>query len=417
MIEDFIDSALIIDDVEGEIEGLMAVLLSKDIYVKYYSPEEIKGISGLRNRKIIFLDLYLSKTSGNDIEGHISEIRRIFTHSIGKNFGSYGIVLWSAHNEQIDALKQKMSLDIQKDSYSAPLFIVGLPKTKYLKDGFGSFFNDLNEKVNSDTAANFFIQWETLVKKGKDKAINSIYSLANKYENQEKHLRYILYKIAENYTGVDISKTTSYPLEGDAYKAFNDLLHYEIVNETDSVSSKILHNTASLQSYDISNEDKEKLYSEINSKLFIDTKNIKQAFPIPGNVYKLTEVNSQYKVEDCPADSIPVIIEITPPCDFSNNKKGGRSRILSGFIYEYSKAAHKYNSEHYYKELWPIKLPDKENSQMIIFDFRYTGSLKEVELKDATKYQILFRAKDKLFADILQKLSSHVARLGLSIIH
>ena len=35
-------------------------------------------------------------------------------------------------------------------------------------------------------------------------------------------------------------------------------------------------------------------------------------------------------------------------------------------------------------------------------------------LKDDSKYRIIFRAKSKLFADILQKYSSYSARLGIS---
>jgi hypothetical protein len=61
-------------------------------------------------------------------------------------------------------------------------------------------------------------------------------------------------------------------------------------------------------------------------------------------------------------------------------------------------------------------LNDHATSQMIVFDFRYFGMIKEDELKNAAQYQILFRTKDKLFADIIQKFSSHIARLGLAII-
>jgi hypothetical protein len=53
---------------------------------------------------------------------------------------------------------------------------------------------------------------------------------------------------------------------------------------------------------------------------------------------------------------------------------------------------------------------------MVRFDFRYFGSVDEDDLKNETKYKLLFRTRDKLFADILQKLSSHTARLGLPII-
>ena len=73
--------------------------------------------------------------------------------------------------------------------------------------------------------------------------------------------------------------------------------------------------------------------------------------------------------------------------------------------------------ESYYKELYPIKYGTEETLKIIIFDFKFFNSINEVELKDAANFKILFRAKDKLFADILQKLSSHTARLGLAVIH
>ena len=53
----------------------------------------------------------------------------------------------------------------------------------------------------------------------------------------------------------------------------------------------------------------------------------------------------------------------------------------------------------------------------MVFDLRYFGMLDESDLQDANKYKIIFKAKEKLFADILQKLSSYNARLGLSVIH
>lgn len=55
-------------------------------------------------------------------------------------------------------------------------------------------------------------------------------------------------------------------------------------------------------------------------------------------------------------------------------------------------------------------------NKLIIFDFRYLYTPKTEDLKNANKYKVIFRAKPKLFADILQKFSSHAARLGLSSI-
>jgi len=419
MIENFIDSVLIIDDVEDEIKGLSELLESKDIWVKYFHPENAKKAKSLKNRKLVFLDLYLSKTSGNDVEGHISEIRQILQNAIGKNFGSYGIVIWSAHVDEINKLKQKIANDFQHGRYTMPLFIIGLPKVKYLKEGFASLFADLDAEINGNPAASFFIQWDFFVKQGKDNAISSIYSLVKDYEKQDDLLKYVLFRIAENHTGIHQSQSANYPFEPDAYKALSDILHYEVIRKADTTNTKIFEKPASIQSLKIEAQQQEFLYSEINDKLLIDYNNLNQDFPIPGNVYEILDAESFFIAADAPKDSKHIILEITPPCDFSNNKKGGRSRIVGGFICPFAKEQlqKSYKKENYYSEIWPIKVNGIEKSQMIIFDFRYFGSIPEEVLKNPAKYRLAFRTKDKLFADILQKLSSHASRLGLSIIH
>ena len=63
--------------------------------------------------------------------------------------------------------------------------------------------------------------------------------------------------------------------------------------------------------------------------------------------------------------------------------------------------------------LHPITIGN-EKVLCLIIDFRYLITVKDTELKDKDEYEIWFRAKPKLFADILQKFSSHAARLGLS---
>ena len=65
----------------------------------------------------------------------------------------------------------------------------------------------------------------------------------------------------------------------------------------------------------------------------------------------------------------------------------------------------------------PLMSSEDSNPKFICFDFRYTTAVKQEDLQDGSKYEILFRAKPKLFADVLQKFSAHAARLGLSVIH
>ena len=53
----------------------------------------------------------------------------------------------------------------------------------------------------------------------------------------------------------------------------------------------------------------------------------------------------------------------------------------------------------------------------IVFDFRCLWTLTDTEIKNEDKYKLWFKAKPGLFADVLQKFSSHASRLGLNDIH
>ncbi len=461
MITDFIDSVLIIDDKEDEIKELKELLEKNDIWTKYYAPETLKTLEApLKNRKIIFLDLYIDSKEPN-VKGQISIIRKLFKETVGKDFGTYGVVLWSAHTNEIDELKNKMQNDA--DEYTLPLFIIGLEKAKYLGKSFDGLFDDLNQELGENTAASFFIKWSTLVNQGRDKAIKNIYSLVQDYEKQDMNLQFILFQLARNYTGIPYDELEDYPLHNDALKSFNDMMAYEITSNQD-IANDLFVDTEKISFIGISEDTKDytyhaqnringktddkkikkstteltkaekktaphddaikkleseiyNVYADINSKLLIDNITTNQNKVIPGNIYEIIDTSCLFKVNDIPEDSKGILIEMTPPCDFANKSRIS-PRVLGGFMSKYTnKELGNYSKDYYYKYMWPFNLEGQDNPQMCIFDYRYFGFIEEDKLKDASQYKLLFRAKDRLFADILQKLSSHTARLGLSIIH
>lgn len=60
----------------------------------------------------------------------------------------------------------------------------------------------------------------------------------------------------------------------------------------------------------------------------------------------------------------------------------------------------------------PILLENKV--RYMVFDYTYLVTESIEKLTDTDSYEICYRAKPKLFAHILQRFSSHAARLGLS---
>lgn len=423
MITDFIESALVIDDKPEDVSNLISVLEDNGIAVTFYEPDNIKGRAKLKNRKIIFLDLYLDKTS-TELKGHIAKIRKILKEKIGNNFGTYGIILWSAHTDEIEQLQGKIQIDKNNNEYTSPSFLVGLDKVKYMKNGgdYSSLFVDINTALQQDPSAKFFMEWYNSVKMAQDNTISKIYSLIPDYSKRANDFLYILQKMALNYTGIPSNQLNGYPLHIDAFKAFDDILHAELINCQKS-GSNIFSNP--VQAFSKPN-DLPNIYAHINAAILIDGNNIDQNSVIPGNIYEIKGANSLFKSDKAPQGAKNIVIEITPPCDFSNNGKRVKARLIGGFLINAESDPKrmkaqidtlKCKKECFYSEIYPVIIPQDTVPQILILDFRYFGAEEDANLKDAKKYEILFRAKPKLFADIIQKFSSHAARLGLSVIH
>lgn len=195
-------------------------------------------------------------------------------------------------------------------------------------------------------------------------------------------------------------------------------------------------------------EEKTKALSKLNSLLLLDFHNLSQELVLPGNIYEVIENNNPiyfntfyYKDNeinitehsafkgikndvtssgnDEPKTIKRIAIEISPPCDFAGRKKQLQSRLVGGIILDDDKILRDkyFKGEGFYSFLYPLHIEGIEKPQMVIFDFYKFQTVKEEELRDLNKYKIFAKAKDKLFADVLQKLSSHTARLGIAIMY
>lgn len=419
MITDFIDSVIIIDDQEKEIEELAKQLQGEDISVKIQlidpQDKQFKNIIPLKKyRQLIFMDLSLDDSI--NIKNNIStEIRPILLKILPATKGCYGLVVWSKHTEDISILKEKLLED--KEKYCLPMFIVSFDKSKYLQNGYNGILEDLKNILQNDKAAYFFVNWMSSIKSASGKAISDIYSLVADYDKQKTELMYILYKMALNHTGIPDDQVVGYDLTTDAYKAFDELLYSDLTNQQCESDVNIFD---SIPQNPWRNNLQEELfnYAKLNTKQFIDGINIKQDIIVPGNIYKIIENKSDFKIQNQPKNSISIGIELTPPCDFSHKKIN--SKLVRGFIYDLSSSDNDkiwkfmnitFKGDNKYL-FWPIEIDTKPC--VLCFDFRYTFMFSDENLKDDSKYRIIFRAKSKLFADILQKYSSYSARLGIS---
>ena len=330
-IADYIKSALIIDNKEEEIKGLQDVLLSEGTYFTFYTPKDIDNDEkSIKNHQIIFMDFSLDDTK-KPID-NIALIRKALKKICSDNFGSYGLVLWTKHMEYIQEVKMKLSIDSENNTYTTPLFVVGLDKSAYLQNGYRSLWDDLNSQLLENNAALFFFNWRNSVDAASDNALNNMYHLVPNYNEQTKGFLYLLYQMAKNYSGIPTDDLKVYDgMHTDAYRAFDELLYSDLISQQSKLEN-IFPET--IEKPDYSFEKELDQIAKINSRQLLDLSITDQNIVLPGNVYKIVKSNSFLELKGAPKrqkyNPIPLAIEMTPPCDFAHKKLS--SRLVGGIM-------------------------------------------------------------------------------------
>lgn len=466
-IEDVIKRAVVIDNIVDEGKGVVKALDQADvptdfIHVKSDGSEDVVT-SYAHPRELIIADLLLNEKQ-DEVKTNISRLIGIINKLQPDNAKFYGIVVWTKHINLTDDFLERISKAVklgmeygekneaqeEKDEEelatvvylrNPPLFILQLDKMRYNKEGewnFSNLLNDINVELEKSKTAYFSLRWKQKVNEAIDNVTNQIFQLATDYKKYEDELPFLLKELSKNETGEKEDES----LTVGAYKAFDNLLHSELTSIIEAESfpdlSGIIGNP-----YGDDIKKMQIMSAKINASLFIDSHIINTKEILPGNIYRVLDTNSPLNVLEEDSVEIPlkgdqekfnlskkyskvnIAIELTPPCDFSNKKI--YSRYVGGYIFDiplgHFKLGKKNNiifespREDKRYALSPVFVPNEEHVKCIVFDFRYLWTLKENEINDELKYKLWFKAKPGLFADILQKFSSHASRLGINDIH
>lgn len=422
LLTEFVNSILIIDDKDEEVEKLKVLLSQKDLYVIHEHPESLLQREKIHKKDLVFLDFMLDDE--NSFKTILSSfVRPIFKKHFSDKF-PYGIVLWTKHEEYVEEFYERLKKDTLVDKkYTAPMFIVSLDKTKYLKDdNYSTVFKDIEMELFKSFSASFFINWNAKISSSIYSSVSDIYHLTGNYITQDADVKRIIYKLAINKVGVSNKEIKKYTknnsLSSDAYKAFDDLL-YSNLNHHEKKQLQLFHNY-SLP--DETSDEKIKDAALVNTKIFLEKDELDKSIVIPGNIYKVLRNDKYLKSELMDEDCTMIAIELTPPCDYSQEKKRN-SKLIGGYIKEIKqedgvpieKTWNKFTQNFEYRYLlWPVCLGEDKNYCLIAFDFHCEKILSDSSVCNSNNFELLFRAKTPLFADILQKYSSNKARLGIS---
>lgn len=453
-IEEIVQRAIVIDNRQEEADGLVKALEENDIAVDELIIKEDEEITQkfTHNRELIFADLLLDEKPEHLIS-NISRLINILNQIQCSTFGPYGLVLWTKHdddnteflrrlnrsiyekpNENDNTEEEEISTDIHLNN--APIFVVCLPKGKYMKGDdhfdFSNVLQDLDGILQNNNAAYFSLTWFKSISDSASKVLSNMYQVAHDIEKQESKITYLLMKLAQNETA---SADKGHILTIGAYKAFDSLLNSELAG---LVRNESIPNFSNFDETPFGSETEElqKISATLNEKMFIDDQAINNNEILPGNVYEIIDKDSPLKISKEERTKLcikvndgefvntkdynckHIAVELTPPCDAANKKI--YSRMVGGYIVkmalgknEKGKIRFKCQSSEKTYAIYPIRLPKLDDVYVIIFDFRHLWTPRDEDIKNSTKFKLLFKFTPPLFADILQKFSSHASRLGL----
>jgi hypothetical protein len=288
---------------------------------------------------------------------------------------------------------------------------------KYMPNNWTMLLDDIQKQLEQNLSANFFLNWKHTVSIAENSTISKLYELCDNYSVEDNRIQHILYEMALNHIG--IHEASNEILAREAYKAVDEILYSELfVQQKEEVIAPFTIITDKRQNEN--SIDIYRLYAHLNACIFIDETNIDQNIVLSGNIYEIIDKRSPLILneKDCFDSTYPdsfryIAIEMTPPCDAMNKRIG--YRLVGGILFKtFDQNGVPCTCKNPGDKQYNLRLVQFDNEiYSIVFDFRYLHNPIETELKNAGKYKLIAKCKPKLFADILQKFSSHASRLGI----
>jgi hypothetical protein len=282
----------------------------------------------------------------------------------------------------------------------------------------------LKEKLKNLGIFEIFILWENMVYNSSSSVVNEFSRFVEFNDSWNDKLKQIFYKLAEAWASKRLNNNSSQDIIRNAFFTFGgifaDTFEKNIHQEPEESYNQM--DFSSLKS-----EVEKEVKGKINSRLLVDRSQLDGLYP--GNVYEnnrethikesLSTGGNAMKIEEIKNKSIPVIIEVSPLCDFVQDKMK-LSRIVEGFLCPVEvqingttiQTYKELKSSTHFLYISPV-IEHEEKLYRLVIDFRYFSANSIDEINENTP---IFRLRKDILIDIQTKLSSHINRPGVLFI-
>lgn len=419
---------VVIDNEPKEVIYLIRALSRHGISVTYLSgkKEELpeKPFSDVR---MIFLDLVLEGVPLGDNKSIVSTLISVLSRIVEKGrSGPFILAIWTKHPEKIKKVQralikesyQPFAIDLQKDEF------FDFEGEQKLEDSemFKKIEKKIQDKLQNIGIFDILLLWENLVHNSSATIVNEFSKLIisdGKWdaEKWDKEMKNIFHKLAEAKAGKTLNTNSSQEVLKHALFTFDGIF-------LDTLEKNIYKEQYNQMDFSfLQNGVGKDIKGKINSRLLLDTSELDKLYP--GNVYKIDEKDhindnltcSDTEIEEIKNESIPVIIEVSPLCDFAQNKMK-LSRIVKGFLCPIEVqidgttiqiCKKKLKNSAYFHYISPV-IEYNEKFYRLVIDFRHFSAKSIAEMNENTP---IFRLRKDTLIYIQTKLSSHINRPGV----
>lgn len=413
---------VVIDDIEKEASPLIRALSERDKSVLYFKGTEKelpdKPLMGIR---VVFLDTKLEGMDGQPTATVVSSLMNILRKIISKKNGPYLIFAWTKHDHLLKAFEKQ--LDERGADVPKPYFLTNMEKVECMKDDDEIDYDivslKLEEKLTEEPIFNFIINWEKMVSDSGSEVTSLISSMVtdNDRDKWKKELNRILFHLAKACSGKTLDRETV-KISQSAMKALNSVL-------IDSIEKQVWKMNIEYINLPESKKIHAKTKAIINTKIHIrELEEVDEKITL-GTICLIEEYSDLKKYCDYLPENMesfqkdffdsmpelaylkPFVLEITPMCDYSQDKMKV-NRFLLGLKVAVTQDNKLKKHAHF---LYQTPLLSLDNDLCsLVFNFHYLITIKEIDLESLNpKYQL----RIDILNDVQNHFSGHISRPGV----
>ncbi|MCT7642621.1 hypothetical protein [Aliarcobacter butzleri] len=450
---------VIFDDDYKEIENLRKALdqmLIQNIYIEFGEPdglEERDEEQKITNVRFVFADILLGTKQESDSKVAVEPIVSSIINNISKLNGLFILILWSKDTQEhkdelIRTLKDDEEYkfititDINKNEY---IDKEGTPASKTIKE----LIEEIKEEINKLDYFNLLREWENETQRSIAKTFDLLLDVNDDHKTKDLLNGAIKSVVGTKQTADAKSKRKA------LWTSLNTVLQDTVETNksvstiTDNIYEKLDMNVISndntnilnskiLFDNNITNDDKkmypgnvflfesyinvcERLkeqicgYKEIDS-LISEIFDNEACFEFLKEECKTLGANTKKEIIACKNEQIkkliPILLEFTPYCDYSQ-KGYKKARLIFGFIipnkfrkFVLSTTKYLYSTPTFY-----INRQCEEGSYFMVLNIKHIFGVNPNLLE---KLDLILRVRKELLNDIQHDIASHVSRVGVT---